>query len=158
MKEEKHKLRDKIDIINKEKSELVSQLIRSSLTAELVEDKINQVTTSIEMRLSTEVAGLKAAFQKEIASLKSQLLAQNKIPNVSTQEMQTNTPTKCIDITSTSSSNDNMRSNCTTVLSAVPVSNPDRYVANVHVRDHELSQPTHPSNYTSNRAEHQSHN
>ena len=47
MKEEKHKLRDKIDIINKEKSELVSQLIRSSLTAELVEDKINQVTTSI---------------------------------------------------------------------------------------------------------------
>jgi len=62
MKEEKHKLRDKIDIINKEKSELVSQLIRSSLTAELVEDKINQVTTSIEMRLSTEVAGLKAAF------------------------------------------------------------------------------------------------
>ena len=47
MKEEKHKLRDKLDIINKEKSELVSQLIRSSLTAELVEDKINQVTTSI---------------------------------------------------------------------------------------------------------------
>ena len=84
MKEEKHKLRDKIDIINKEKSELV--------TAELVEDKINQVTTSIQMRLSTEVAGLKAAFQKEIASLKSQLLAQNKIPNVTTQEMQTNTP------------------------------------------------------------------
>ena len=76
------------------------------------------------MRLSTEVAGLKAAFQKEIASLKSQLLAQNKIPNVNTQEMQTNTPTKCIDITSTSSSNDNMRSNCTTVLSAVPVSIP----------------------------------
>ena len=58
MKEEKHKLRDKIDIINKEKSELVSQLIRSSLTAELVEDKINQVTTSIEMRLSTEEAGI----------------------------------------------------------------------------------------------------
>jgi len=46
-----------------------------------------------------------------------------------------------------------MRSNCTTVVSAVPVSNPERYVANVHVRDHELSQPTHPSNYTSNRAE-----
>ena len=67
-------------------------MIRSSLTAELVEDKINQVTTSIELRLSTEVAGLKAAFQKEIASLKSQLLAQNKIPNVTTQEMQTNTP------------------------------------------------------------------
>ena len=61
-KEEKHKLRDKIDIINTEKSELVSQLIRSSLTAKLVEDKINQVTTSIEIRLSTEVAGLKAAF------------------------------------------------------------------------------------------------
>ena len=80
MKEEKHKLRDKIDIINKEKSELV--------TAELVEDKINQVTTSIEMRLSTEVAGLKAAFQKEIASLKSQLLPQNKNPNVTTQEIQ----------------------------------------------------------------------
>ena len=80
MKEEKHKLRDKIDIINKEKSELV--------TAELVDDKINQVTTSIEMRLSTEVAGFKAAFQKEIASLKSQLLPQNKNPNVTTQEIQ----------------------------------------------------------------------
>ena len=53
MKEKTHKLRDKIDIINKENSELVSQLIRSSLTAELVEDKINQVTTSIEIRLST---------------------------------------------------------------------------------------------------------
>ena len=58
------------------------------MTAELVDDRINQVTTSIEMRLSTEVAGLKAAFQKEIASLKSQLLPQNKNPNVTTQEIQ----------------------------------------------------------------------
>ena len=68
--------------------------------------------------------------------------------------MQTNTPAKCIDITSTSSSNDNVRSHCPTVVSAVPVPNPERYVANVQVRSYQQSQPTHPSNYTSNRAEH----
>ena len=104
--------------------------------------------------LSTDVACLKAAFQKEIAALKFQLLAQKKKnPNVTTQIMQSNTPAKCINLTSISSSNDSARSNCPTVVSAVPVPNPERYVANVHVRDHQQSQPTYPSNSTSNRAE-----
>ena len=76
-----------------------------------------------------------------------------KNPNITTQIMHSNTPAKCINLTSISSSNDSARSNCPTVVSAVPVPNPERYVANVQVRDHQQYQPTHPSNSTSNRAE-----
>jgi len=72
IEEENVKLKNTISQIAREKSELVTQLIKSQMNSETCDAKIQSVVDNLEIKLAAEMTNLKTTLLREISDLKSQ--------------------------------------------------------------------------------------
>lgn len=72
IEEENVKLKNTVSQIAREKSELVTQLIKVQVNSESVDAKIQSVVDNMEIKLAAEMTSLKTTLLKEISELKSQ--------------------------------------------------------------------------------------
>ena len=91
LEEGKSKLMTKISDLNKERHTLQTELIKSNSKNENIEDKIQEMAQSMEMKVSDEVSHLKEVFLKEVVSMKSQISACQKA--ISTKPLSAQTTT-----------------------------------------------------------------
>lgn len=69
--EECTKLKQNVEQLLREKADLVTQLIKSQVTSETLDSKLQHVTTSLEMKFDAEMTNLKSSVLKELNEMKS---------------------------------------------------------------------------------------
>ena len=112
VEEENAKLKSKLADSHKERNTLQTELIKTSINNENIDDKIQEMSQSVEMKLTEEVSNLKEVLLKEVSSMKSQISAcQKAISTVSSKS----TTQRIEPITSQRQTNNNANEHCASV-------------------------------------------